>query len=154
VAPKEVKYYDDDPLKLNNNFQFFHNKNKFRKDLNNLQYLIKDYLKIALHAPGIRDSYINQEYTESSLILIFTTPDMIHNANKIFETCEREIGLGCYYVKTTSEYIFLKANDMKGMRAGLDVLYEIFKQTLEDYFNQKKFEDYIKIRPFEIYSCT
>ncbi len=154
ITPKEIKYYDNEPLKLNNNFQFFHNKNKFRKDLNNLQYLFRDLLKFALHAPGIRDSYLKQEYTENNLILIFTTPNIIHKANQIFETCTRNIEPECFYLKATSEYIFLKANDMKGMKAGLDTLYEILKQTLEDYFNQNQFDDYIKIRPFEIYSCA
>jgi hypothetical protein len=41
---------------------------------------------------------------------------------------------------------------MNGMKAGLEMLHDLLKQTLDDYFNQKNFDDYIKIRPFEIYS--
>ena len=152
--PKEIKYYDDEPLKLNDEFQFFHNKNVFRKDINDLQYLFKDYVNFALHAAGIRDSFLKEEYTESSLILIFTTPIVIHGANKIFESNNKSVDKGCFYIRSTSEYIFLKANEMKGMKAGLEILYVILKQTLDDYFNRKNFDDYIKIRPFEIYSCA
>jgi hypothetical protein len=152
--PKEIKYYDDEPLKLNDEFQFFHNKNVFRKDINDLQYLFKDYVNFALHAAGIRDSFLKEEYTESSLILIFTTPIVIHEANKIFESNNKSVDKGCFYIRSTSEYIFLKANEMKGMKAGLEILYVILKQTLDDYFNRKNFDDYIKIRPFEIYSCA
>jgi len=153
-TPKEIKYFNEEPLKLNNEFQFFHNKNIFRKEINDVQYLFKDYVNFALHAAGIRDSFLKEEYTESNLLLIFTTPKVIHEANKIFETNNRDVDKGCFYIRSTSEYIFLKANEMKGMKAGLDILYNILKQTLEDYFNQKKFDDYIKIRPFEIYSCA
>ena len=151
---KEIKYYDDEPLELNNEFQFFHNKNTFRREINEVQYLFKDYVNFALHAAGIRDSFLKEQYTENNLILIFTTPDIIRGANQIFENCTREVKEGCFYIRSTSEYIFLKAKDMKGIKAGLDIMHEILKQTLEDYFNQNKFDDYIKVRPFEIYSCA
>jgi len=150
--PKEINYFEEEPLKLSQEFQFFHNKNKFRKEINEVQYLFKEYVNFALHAAGIRDTYLKEEYTENSLVLIFTTPDVIHNANQIFETHEKSVESGCFYMISTSEYIFLKAVDMKGMKAGLEILYDLLKQTLADYFNQKKFDDYIKIRPFEIYS--
>ncbi len=152
--PKEIKYYDDEPLKLNNEFQFFHNKNTFRKEITDLQYLFKEYVNFALNAAGIRDSFLKEEYTESNLILIITTPKVIHEANKIFESYNRGVDKGCFYIRSTSEYIFLKANELKGMKDGLDIIYDILKQTLDDYFNQKKFDDYIKIRPLEIYSCV
>ena len=151
--PKEIKYYDDEPLKLNDEFQFFHNKNKFRKEINEVQYLFREYVNLALHAAGIRDSYLREEYTRNNLVLIFTTPEVIHKADQIFETHNKIVENGCFYIRSTSEYTFLKATDMKGMKAGIEIFYDLLKQTLDDYFNQKKFDDYIKIRPFEIYSC-
>ena len=33
--PKEITYLNDEPLKLNKDFSFFHNKNKFRKEEKN-----------------------------------------------------------------------------------------------------------------------
>jgi len=78
---------------------------------------------------------------------------VIHKADQIFETHNKIVENGCFYIRSTSEYTFLKATDMKGMKAGIEIFYDLLKQTLDDYFNQKKFDDYIKIRPFEIYSC-
>jgi hypothetical protein len=152
-SPKEIKYYNEEPLKLTNEFRFFHNKNKFRKELNNLQYLFKDYLNFALHAPGIRDSFLKEEYSRDNLIIILTTPNILQKANAIYETCSKMIESNCFYLKTTSEYMFLLAKNMTGLRLGLEIMYDILKQTLDDYLNQKQFNDYIKIRPFEIYSC-
>ncbi|MFX0156245.1 MAG: hypothetical protein ACFE9Q_17115, partial [Candidatus Hodarchaeota archaeon] len=57
-SPLKITYLDKEPLKLTNEFIFFHNKSKFRKELNRLQYLIKSYTKVPLHAAGIRDSYL------------------------------------------------------------------------------------------------
>ncbi len=151
-SPKQITYFDEEPLKLSQEFQFFHNKNKFRKYINEVQYLFKEYVNFALHAAGIRDTYLKEEYTENNLVLIFTTPEVIHNANQIFETHNKIVEKGYFYIRSTSEYTFLKAIDMNGMKAGLEILYDLLKQTLDDYFNQKQFDDYIKIRPFEIYS--
>jgi hypothetical protein len=151
--PKEINYFDEEPLKLNQQFQFFHNKNRFRKNINEVQYLFKEYVNFALHAAGIRDTYLSEKNTENNLIIIFTTPDVIHKANEIFESHNKVVEKGCFYIRSTSEYIFLKAVNMKGMKAGLERLYDLLKQTLDDYFTQKKFDDYIKIRPFEIYNC-
>jgi hypothetical protein len=49
--------------------------------------------------------------------------------------------------------MFLLAKNMTGLRLGLEIMYDILKQTLDDYLSQKQFNEYIKIRPFEIYSC-
>ena len=48
--PKEISYLDDEPLKLDKNFSFFHNKSKFRKELTRLQMVFKDYTGISLLA--------------------------------------------------------------------------------------------------------
>ncbi|MFX0009395.1 MAG: hypothetical protein ACFE9R_03695, partial [Candidatus Hermodarchaeota archaeon] len=66
--PKEITYLDDEPLKLDKNFSFFHNKIKFRKELTRLQLIFRDYTNISLLAPGIRDSYLTEEYSENNLI--------------------------------------------------------------------------------------
>ena len=44
-TPSKITYLDEEPLKLSNEYIFFHNKSKFRKELNRLQYLIKSYTK-------------------------------------------------------------------------------------------------------------
>ena len=116
-------------------------------------YISREYVNLALHASGIRDTYLREEYTKNNLLLIFTTPEVIHKADQIFETHNKIVENGCFYIRSTSEYTFLKATDMKGMKAGIEIFYDLLKQTLDDYFNQKKFDDFIKIRPFEIYSC-
>ena len=68
--PKSISYIEGEPLKLTEKFNFFHNKNNIRKSLNQLQYLFKTYIKNPLLASGIRDSYLDEEYTEEYLILI------------------------------------------------------------------------------------
>ncbi|MHA2088552.1 MAG: hypothetical protein ACW972_09760 [Promethearchaeota archaeon] len=40
-TPKEITYIEGAPLELNEDFVFFHNKSKARKDLTPLQYLFK-----------------------------------------------------------------------------------------------------------------
>ena len=71
--PSKIIYFDKEPLKLSNEFMFFHNKNKFRKDLVRLQNLIKSYTKSPLHAAGIRDSYLKEEFSEEYLIIILVS---------------------------------------------------------------------------------
>ena len=84
--PLKLIYFDEDPLKLTSEFIFFHNKSKFRKELNRLQYLFKSYTKIALHAAGIRDSYLKHEYSDKFLVVIFTTPEMVKTERKVLLT--------------------------------------------------------------------
>ena len=50
--------------------------------------------------------------------------------------------------------MLLLAKDMDGLISGIDTMEEIFIQTFEDYFNRKKFEEYIKIPPFKMTSCV
>jgi len=152
-TPREIKYYDNEPLKLSQEFRFYHNKNKIKVELINLQNLFQDKLKVPLMAPGIRTSYLKDEYSENNFIIIFTSPDTVHKADQIFESITKELEAGCYYITTTSEYMILIAKDMKNLKLGIDIMYEILKQTLDDYIVQKEYEDYIKIRPFELYGC-
>ena len=153
--PKEIKYYDDDPLKLSSEFSFYHNKSGFRKELNRLQYLFRDYLKTSLNAAGIRDSYLKEEYTENYLIILFTTSKNVKDTNQIIEAHSKiEILSGCFYLKSSSKYMLLLTKDMDGLNSGIDTLVEIFTQTFKDYFNRKKFDEHIKIRPFKMTSCT
>ncbi|MFO8017066.1 MAG: hypothetical protein R6U96_00380 [Promethearchaeia archaeon] len=153
-APNEISYSDGEPLKLNNKFRFYHNKSFFRKDLNPLQYLFKSYLKQALLAVGIRDSYIKPEYGENYLMVIFTIPDKIHKANTILEEYEnKDFDKNCYFMKATSEYLLLIAKKKDALQDGIEIMKEILKQTLENYLNLKDFDKYIKIRNFRIKNC-
>jgi hypothetical protein len=152
--PLKITYFDEDPLELNSEFIFFHNKSKFRKELNRLQYLIKSYTKIALHAAGIRDSYLKQEYSEKFLMVIFTTPEMVKNTNEFMKKqINIELNPECFYLKTSSDYMLLLSKDMNGLISGITKMESILKQTIEDYLDQQKFDDYIKIRPFELLDC-
>jgi len=153
--PKEIKYYDDKPLELSNEFSFYHNKSLFRKELNRLQYIFKNYLKTSLIAAGIRDSYLKEEFTEKFLILMFTTSKIIKNTNQIIEVhSQMEIPSGYFYLESNSKYMLLLTKDKDGLNSGIDTLEEIFTQTFKDYFNRKKFDEYIKIRPFKMISCA
>lgn len=152
--PRNISYLEGNPLILSNEFSFFHNKNKFRKELNRLQFLFKDYTDDSLTAAGIRDSYLKEEFSEEFLIVLFTTNDFVRNTNQIVEKfIKSEYEPGCFYLKSTSDYILLIAKDMDGLISGIDILEEIFTQTFEDYIKQEAFEDYVKIRPFSINKC-
>ncbi|MHA2430010.1 MAG: hypothetical protein ACXACC_03140 [Promethearchaeota archaeon] len=97
-TPKEISYREGEPLILSNEFSFFHNKNKFRKDLNRLQYIFKNYTKDSLVAAGIRDTYLKEEYTEDFLIVLFTTNEIVKNANEIIEKyINKKFNSGCFY---------------------------------------------------------
>ncbi|MHA1491236.1 MAG: hypothetical protein ACTSRI_16500 [Promethearchaeota archaeon] len=153
-APKEITYYDGETLKLNNEFCFYHNKNKFRRELNRLQYLFKDYFKIPLLASGIRDSYLSEEFSNKYLIIIFTTQEIVKEVNEIINArSEITIPPGCFYLETTSKFILLLVKDMKRLILGVDMLEKILKQTFDHYFSQKKFNEYIQIRPFKMIYC-
>lgn len=152
--PLKIAYFDEDPLKLNSEFIFFHNKSKFRKELTRLQYVIKSYTKIALHAAGIRDSYLEQELSDKFYIVIFTTPEKVKHTNDfITKHTDLVINPGCFYLETTPDFMLLLSKDIDGLISGVATMESILKQTLDDYLNQQKFDDYIKIRPFELINC-
>jgi len=152
--PKEITYIDGEPLQLSKDFSFFHNKIKFRKELTRLQNLFKDFAKFALQASGIRDSYLKEEYSENFLLVIFTTNQIIKQADLILEPHKNlELSSGCFYLESNSETMLLLAKDMEGLSFGVDTMEEIFSQTFEIYFEQKNFDDYIKIRPFKLLNC-
>ncbi|KKL10650.1 hypothetical protein LCGC14_2553710, partial [marine sediment metagenome] len=44
--------------------------------------------------------------------------------------------------------------EMEGLIPGIDMLESILNQVLEDYNIQKRFNDFIMIRPFKIIDCT
>lgn len=152
--PKEITYIEGEPLKLNKEFVFFHNKNLFRKELTRLQYLFKSYTNIPLIASGIRDSYLKDEFSQKYLIVIFTTNEVIKETNQIIKNNSNvEIKSNCFFLETTSTYMLLLAKELKGLILGLDTMELVIKQVMDDYFNQKKFDEYIKIRPFKLYNC-
>ena len=152
--PKEITYFDGEPLRLSKEFSFYHNKNWFRKELNRFQYLFKTYLKNPLIAAGIRDSYLKEEYSENYLIVLFTDAQSIKNTNNIIEAnLAKEISQGCFYLISNTNYLLLLAKDKNGLISGLSIMEEILTQTLEDYFNQQQFDDFIKIRPFKLSNC-
>lgn len=154
AKPKEITYIDGEPLKLSKDFSFFHNKIKFRKELTRLQNFFKDFAKIALQASGIRDSYLKEEYSNNFLLVIFTTNQIIRKADLIIEPHKNlELSPGCFYLESNSESMLLLAKDMEGLSFGVDVMEEIFSQTFEIYFEQKNFDDYLKIRPFKLLNC-
>ncbi|MFX1323404.1 MAG: hypothetical protein ACFE8N_00495 [Promethearchaeota archaeon] len=151
---KKIKYLEGEPLKLTEELTFFHNKSKLRKELSRLQYLFKSYTNNPLLALGIRDSYLNEEYTDKYLILLFTTKQILEKTNQIIEQhLDLEIGDKCYYIKSNTDYLLLLTRDLSGYNEGIDIIEEILKQSLEHYFETKEFEDFIKIPPFVIYDC-
>ena len=153
--PNELNYVDGDPLNLNNQFNFFHNKNKFRKNLNRLQSIFKEYTGNSLVASGIRDTYINEEFTENYLLVLFTDNQVVKTTNNILQAnLKREISPGCYYLTATSEYLLLLAKDMKGLISGIELMEELFLQVFDHYMKQKKFDEFIKIRQFNAFGCS
>jgi len=82
-TPKEITYIEDKPLELNEDFVFFHNKSKVRKDLTPIQHLFKSYTTNPLLALGIRDSFLKKELTEQYLIILFNTSESIKNTDNI-----------------------------------------------------------------------
>jgi len=152
--PKEITYIDDEPLKLDKNFSFFHNKIKFRKELTRLQLLFKEYTNISLLASGIRDSYLKEEYSENFFIVIFTTNQAIKDANQmIYPYKDTNIKPGCFYLESTPNYMLLLAKEMEGLILGVDTLEDILTQTFKLYFEQNNLEDSIKIKPFKLFNC-
>jgi len=153
--PSKITYIDEEPLKLNSEFIFFHNKSKFRKELNRLQYLIKTYTKVPLQAAGIRDTYLKESISENYFIILFTISDIMKKANEIIEpNLSIELNPGCFYLESNTEFMLLISRDIEGLISGVDTLETILKQVLEDYTNQKRFDDYIKIRPFKLTDCN
>jgi len=153
--PREITYLDDEPLKLDKNFSFFHNKIKFRKELTRLQLFFKDYTEISLPASGIRDSYLKEEYSEKFFIVIFTTNQVIKEANQIIDPYkDTNIKPGCFYLESTPNYLLLLAKNMEGLTSGIATLEDIFTQTFEIYFKQNNRDDYIKIKPFKLFNCN
>lgn len=154
LKPTEITYLDKDPLKLNKDFIFFHNKIKFRKEITQLQKLFKDYTKIALPASGIRDSYLKEEFSETFYIIVFTTHDVVRKANEIIEPHSLlELKKGCYYLESTYEYMLLLTKDLGGVKSGVITMEDIFYQTFEDYYAQKNTDDDVKIRSFKLFNC-
>ena len=154
-SPKSLTYIEGEPLKLRNDLNFFHNKNTFRKELNRLQYNFQKYTGTSLVASGIRDSYIKEQFTESYLIVLLTTNEIVKKTNDIIvKHVEKDFNSHGYYIESTSDYMLLIAKDMDSLISGIDIMEEIFTQTFEDYLKQKKFEDFVKIRPFLIHNYT
>ena len=153
--PKEITYLDDEPLKLEKDFSFFHNKNKFRKELTRLQMLFKNYTGITLLASGIRDSYLKEEYSENFYLVVFTTNQAIKDANKIIDPYkDTNIKPKCFYLECRTNYMLLLAKNMEGLVAGVDTIEDILTQTFKDYLEQKNRDDYVKIKPFKLFNCS
>jgi len=153
-TPDKITYHDGEPLELSEKFIFYHNKVMFRNELIQLQDLFKNHLKTPLLASAIRDTYLSEEITENNLVLFFTTADLLGEMNALVEQHLSEIeGSGCFYFKNTSKYMLLLAKDRDTIIYGIKFMEEILFQTLDDYFKQKKFDEFINIRPFLIYSC-
>jgi hypothetical protein len=152
--PQNITYFEKEPLKLNNEFMFFHNKSKFRKELTQLQILIKSYTNSPLHAAGIRDSYLKEQYFEEFLIVLFTDIESVKKINEIIEkNLDIVLNPGCFLIENNTNYMLLLSKDIEGLRKGISVMESILKQVLEDYMNQKIFGDYIKICTFELMDC-
>ncbi len=153
--PEQLTYMEGEPLKINEEFKFYHNKLRFRKELTPLQYLLKDYVNTTIQAAGIRDTYLKVAYTESYLLVVFTDPETIKSTNKIIDdhahiTLEKE----CYYLEANSDYMLLLTKDMEAISKGVKFMEEILNQVLEEYFRRKDFDKFIKIRPFKLSNCN
>ena len=154
IPPREVKYLDGEPLKLTAEFGFYHNKISIRKELVAAQNLMKNYLGTSLTATGIRDSYLKEEFYKSYFLVIFSTKEKYKEVNMMIQTHENDtINTVCFLIETTSAYMLILAKDLDGISLGIRYMEEILNQTLEDYMQQKKFDDYIKIRPFTLINC-
>ena len=152
--PISIKYIESEPFALNNELNFFHNKNKFRKELNRLQYLFQEYTGTPLLASGIRDSYLSEELSEQYLIVLFTDNNVITGANRIIKDNQNvELKPGCFFLESTSNYMLLLTKDNEGLVAGIDMMESIFKQVFEAYLKKQKSEDYVKIQPFRVLDC-
>jgi hypothetical protein len=154
-VPDQIEYLEGEPLKLTKEFRFYHNKVKFRKELNSLQKLFQNYTQHPLIAAGIRGSYLKEEYFKDYLIVLFVTPDKIKNASDIVEKFleGQELKEGCFLMENSSESLALISKDMDGVKIGIDYMQVILKQTLEHYLQQKDFDKFIKVRPFRIFHC-
>ncbi|MBY9007804.1 MAG: hypothetical protein KGD63_13765 [Candidatus Lokiarchaeota archaeon] len=146
-----LEFTTGDSLKIISDFKFYHNKLKFRKELNILQYLFKKYLGNPLQAAGIRDTYLNENNTESFYILFFSTYEAIKKLNGIMNNyLDLNIEKGCFFIESKSEYMILLSKDEEGIIAGIHTMDNILDQILDDYFQKKKFEGYIEIFPFKL----
>jgi len=153
-SPFKITYLDEEPLKLNDKFIFFHNKSKFRKEINQLQYLMKQYTKIALPAAGIRDSYLKEEYSENLLIVLFTTSEKVKKSNELIESIpDKVLNPGCFYLESNSDFMLLLSRDMEGLIFGIETMEIILKQVLEDYMYQQRFDEYIQVCSFQLNHC-
>lgn len=154
-SPKKLTYLEGEPLKLSKEQFIFHNKSYFRKKLVNLQYLFKENVGVALHSPGIRDSYLKGEYTANNLVVILTDNEHIRNADEIVEKyMDQTIEEGCYTIATDKDYLLLMAGDMEGLEAGLPTIETMLKQTFDEYFEKKDFDTFIQIPKLELYHCA
>jgi hypothetical protein len=116
--------------------------------------MFKSYTTNPLLALGIRDSLLTKELTEQYLIVLFTTSKIVENTNSIISGYTHiEFDSGCYYLETNSEFMLLLTKDLDGLHSGNNLMEEILTQVLEDYFNRKNFDEYIKVPQFKIKSC-
>jgi hypothetical protein len=153
-SPKKITYLNGPVLNLTNELSFYHNKNRFRKELTRLQLIFKNYINQTIPASGIRDTYLNEEYSENYLIVILTNNETIKEATKIVETTSLlKFDPGCFYIESKSDNLLLLAKDMNGLVSGIDYLEDILTQVLEDYLKQNNFEEYIQIRQFNLSNC-
>ncbi|MFW9826666.1 MAG: hypothetical protein ACFFEY_03490 [Candidatus Thorarchaeota archaeon] len=153
-SPMNITYLEKAPLKLNNKFIFFHNKSKFRKELTRLQILFNSYINTTLHAAAIRDSYLKENFFENYLIVLFTETEKMKKVNEIIEKHTNTVlNSGCFLIENNDNYMLLLSRDIDGLRSGIDAMETILKQVLEDYLNQKIFDDYIKICAFTLMDC-
>ena len=153
-TPKKITYIEEPPLELNEDFVFYHNKSKVRRELTPLQYLFKSFTKNPLLALGIQDSFLKKEFTDKYFITLFAASEIVKKTNEIItEYTDIEISQGCFYLVTTSDYMLLLTKDIDGLKSGAKTMEEIFNQVLEDYFTKENFDDFIKIPQFRIYNC-
>ncbi|MHA2179856.1 MAG: hypothetical protein ACXAAH_00380 [Promethearchaeota archaeon] len=153
-SPKEITYLEGTPLEINEDFVFYHNKNKARKDLTPLQHLFKSYTQNPLLALGIRDSYLDEELTDKYLIVLFTTSEIIKDTNDIISGfTDIVINQGCFYLEVNSKYMLLLSKDTDGLKSGTTIMEAILKQILEDYFTRKNFDEFIQISQFKMKNC-
>ncbi len=153
-SPKKLTYLEKEPFKLNKDLQFYHNKVKIKALLTPLQELFKLHVGAPLMITAIRDSYLNAEFSENYLTVLFTTFENAQKANDIIKPLnDMKIETNCYYLEIDTQYLILLAKDMKGITAGCKVLEELIKQSFNDYFENKNFDSFITMPTTKLYDC-
>ncbi len=152
--PKKLTYTEKESFKLTKDLQFYHNKSKIKNLLSPLQDLFKIHVGAPLMVTAIRDSYLDAGFSEKYLTVLFSTFEFAQKANDIVEPLNNiNIETSCYHIEIDTNYLILLAKDTKGISSGCKMLEDLIKQSFDDYFENKKFDQYITMPTMKLYNC-